>query len=137
MSVEQNKAIARRITEAFNKKNLSILPELFSPEFVWHRPEGDLTFKDFQTSNKELLNAFPDLKIILDDLIAEGDKFVGRWTLSATHKGEFMGIPGTGKKIKINAMTIRRVAGGKCIEGWDLLDNLNMMQQLGVMPKPK
>lgn len=134
MSIEKNKELARRIADAVNKKDPSAIPDLFAPEFVWHIAEGDLTFKDFQKGFTELEKAFPDIKFTVDDLIAEADKFVARCTVSATHKGEFMGIPATGKKIKINYILIRRVAGGKCIEGWDLMDNLTMMQQLGVIP---
>jgi steroid delta-isomerase-like uncharacterized protein len=136
MTVAQNKAIARRITDAFNKGDLSKVLELFSPKFVGHLPEGDTNFKDFKAGAKALFNAFPDAKYTVDELISEGNRFAAYYTINATHKGKFMGIPATGKKIKISAMTIRRVAGGKCVEGWDLMDSLTMMQQLGAMPKP-
>ena len=98
MSVEQNKATARKIVEAFNKKDMSVLSEFFAPGFVQHTPQGDLTFEDFQKSGVAMANGFPDFVMTVEDLIAEGDKFVARWTLSGTHKGEFMGIPATGKK---------------------------------------
>ena len=134
MSIEQNKALARRIVEAFNKKDASTLADLFGPDFVGHTVGKDLTFEEFQKNMIALVHAFPDYAMTIEDLIAEDDKFVARWTLTGTHKGEFMGIPASGKRIDVSAITIRRVAGGKCVEGWDIRDNLKMMQQLGAVP---
>jgi steroid delta-isomerase-like uncharacterized protein len=137
MSTEQTKELAHRLVKLFNSGDMAFISDYFSPEFVGHRPDGDTTYKDFEQGAKELINAFPDMKYGLDDLIAEGDKFMARSTMTGTHKGNFMGIPATGKKVTIWWITIRRVAGGKCVEGWDLLDSLTMMQQLGVMPGQK
>ena len=94
----------------------------------------DLTFEEFQKNMIALVNAFPDYAMAIEDLIAEDDKFVARWTLTGTPKGEFMGIPASCKRIVVNAIAIRRVAGGKCVEGWDIRDNLALMQQLGAVP---
>jgi predicted ester cyclase len=71
------------------------------------------------------------------DVIAEGDKVAARWTLTATHKGEFQGIPPTNKKLTLWGINIDRVAGGKFVEGWVSFDMLSMMQQLGLAPTPK
>jgi steroid delta-isomerase-like uncharacterized protein len=137
MSTEQTKNLAQSLVKLFNSREMSGLPEYFSPEFIGHRADGDATYKDFEKGAKELVKAFPDMKYDLDDLIVEGDKFMARTTMTGTHKGNFLGIPATGKKVKFWWITIRRVADGKCVEGWDLFDSLTLMQQLGVMPGQK
>jgi steroid delta-isomerase-like uncharacterized protein len=78
--------------------------------------------------------AFPDLKYSIVNMIAEGDKVVVQSVASGTHKGEFQGIPPTGKQIKVAAVGIYRIAGGKFVENGGLVDGLGMMQQLGVIP---
>ena len=81
-------------------------------------------------------SAFPDFKVTIDDMIAEGDKVVVRGTWSGTHKGEFMGIPATGKSVSFGVIDTVRIAGGKMVEHWGLMDNFRLMQQLGVIPAP-
>lgn len=93
---------------------------------------GDL--EHIKQSAKALFAGFPDLRITIDDLIAEGDKVVERWTLRSTHKGEFMRIPATGNKMEVTGTTTYRIAGGKIAESWWNADSLGMMQQLGVVP---
>ena len=78
--------------------------------------------------------AFPDLDVHIDELIAEGDTVVGRMTTSGTHKGDFMGIPATGKKATFTEMHMIRLANGKMVDHWGNSDDLGMMQQLGVIP---
>ncbi len=135
MSTEQTKKLAHRLVEIFNSRDMAVIPQYFSSEFIGHRADGDTTYKDFEQGAKELVKAFPDMRFDLDDLIIEGDKFMARSTMTGTHKGKFMGIPATGKKVIFWWITIRRVADGKCVEGWDLFDSLTMMQQLGAIPK--
>jgi predicted ester cyclase len=72
----------------------------------------------------------------VEDIVAEGDKVVTRGTFSGTHKGEFMGINPTGKRISVGVIEILRIADGKMVEHWNLVDSLGMMQQLGVVPPP-
>ena len=79
------------------------------------------------------LSAFPDVNYSIDDILAEGDKTVIRCTVRATHKGTFMGIPATGKRIVIKGVEIDRIAGGKIVEAWGLGDFQGMMTQLGVI----
>jgi predicted ester cyclase len=74
--------------------------------------------------------------LTVDDLIVEGDKAVVRYTITGTHKGAFMGVPPTNKKVTIWVIEIDRFAGGKIVEGWDRFDTLGIMQQLGVVPRP-
>ena len=67
-------------------------------------------------------------------MIAEGDKIVGRVTLTGTHQGELMGIPATGKKVSFSEIHIVRISNGKVVEHWEVADTMSMMQQLGVIP---
>jgi predicted ester cyclase len=83
-----------------------------------------------------LRGVFPDFKATIDDMIAEGDKGVIRQTWSGTQRGEFMGIPPTGKRVSFGVIDIIRIAGGKVVEHWGQMDTMSMMQQLGAIPAP-
>ena len=136
---EQNKALERRfVEEVWNKGNLALIDELVAPNFVDHTappglPPGAEGVKAFV---KMYRDAFPDAQVTIHDILAEGDKVVYRWTGSGTHQGTLFGIPATGKKMSVDGMTIDRISGGKFVESWNILDQLGMMQQLGVIPKP-
>ena len=135
--VEENKALVRReIEEVWNQGKLDLIDEIFAADFVCHiagspdiqGPEGEKQFASmFRT-------AFPDIKFTIEDQIAEGDKVVNRWTYTATHKGELMGISPTGVQVTVTGITIGRYAGGKVLEIWVNSDALGLMQQLGVVP---
>jgi predicted ester cyclase len=140
MSTEQNKALLRRLMEeVFNRGNINLVDELVAPDFVEHEelppgiPPGREAVKQLPTMFR---SAFPDFKVTLDDLIAEGDKVVVRSTWSGTQKGEFMGIAPTGKSVSFGVIDTVRIAGGQVVEHWGQMDNLRMMQQLGVIPAP-
>jgi steroid delta-isomerase-like uncharacterized protein len=137
MSTEENKAIVRRHwEEVINKGNLAAVDETQAANYVYHGsggqefkgPEG---FKQFITMFR---TAFPDLSATVEDVVAEGDKVTHRAIMRGTHKGEFMGIAPTGKQVAISAIVISRFAGGKEVEAWSNLDQLGMMQQIGVAP---
>ena len=81
------------------------------------------------------LAAFPDLRITTDDIIAEGDKVVARWTATGTHLGELMGIPASGRQISFLGMTVHRFADDKIVENWWAYDAMGMMQQITASPK--
>jgi steroid delta-isomerase-like uncharacterized protein len=140
MSIEENKAIVSRATEEiFNKNNLAVVDELYATNFVSHgsdipgvTPDRE-GYKQFVTMSR---TALPDFHTTIEDMIAEGDKVVQRFTARGTHKGEFMGIPPTGKQVTITGIAIDRIAGGKIVENWVNIDMLGMMVQLGVVPPP-
>ena len=122
--LEQNKALFERyVDEVFNKKNVAFIDEFLDPNLVEHK-EDIYAF----------LGAFPDLHVTVEDLIAEGDKIVGRVTLTGTHQGELMGIPATGKKVSFSEILIARISNGKVVELSEVADTMSMMQQLGVIP---
>lgn len=139
MSIEENKALTFRVTEeVFNQRNLDLVDELFDKGCISHASTGDIKGPEAIKQNfSQFLNAFPDLKITIQEQIAEGDKVVERQVATGTQKGEFAGIPPTGKKGTITAIIISRIAGGKIVEGWSNMDELGLMQQLGVVPLPK
>ena len=138
MSADENKVIARQLTEALNAGNMDKLHELLSPEFVSHFPgvPTPMTREQYGQFNKMVKAAFPDFKQTIEDSIAEGDKVVLRMTARGTHNGTFQGIAATGKQFEITGITIRRIADGKIVEEWANPDQLGMMQQLGAFPSP-
>jgi hypothetical protein len=81
-----------------------------------------------------LHEAFPDLHISIEDLIAEGDKVVTRERITGTHRGNYMGLPATGKKVAYNEIIIARFANGRIVETWGVVDVLSLMKQLGALP---
>ena len=140
MSIEENKAIARRLTEeVVNKGNLAVLDEVVDTNIVDHNPmipdqapglEGAKQFFGM------LRTAFPDWDSNIDVIIAEGDKVAVRFSGSGTHQGEFFGIPPTGKQVTTTGNVIYRIAGSKIVDQWINADMLGMLQQLGVVPPP-
>jgi steroid delta-isomerase-like uncharacterized protein len=141
MSIQENKALcARPHEEIFNQGNLALADEIFSPEFTWHEahlpplPKGPESIKLFATMVRV---AFPDLHLILEDRIAEGDRVVNRWTFRGTHRGEFQGVPPTGRAVTISGIDIWRIKDGKIIENQQVVDNLGLLQQLGAIPQPE
>ena len=79
----------------------------------------------------------PDLRIVIDDMIAEDDKVAVRYTIEGTHEGDLFAIPPTGRRVCIESFTVERVSDGKIREHWRITDSLDMMQQLGAIPTPE
>jgi len=139
MSTEENKACSRRVfEEVWNQRKFDVIDEIFATDYVGHffvgSPDihGYEDYKQFVTMN---LNALPDHQFTIEDQIAEGDKVVTQWTGSGTHKGEYMGIPPTGRQYTtVKGITVNRISGGKIVEEWSSWDILDMMQQLGAVP---
>ena len=137
MSVEENKALVRReIEEGWHQGNLVVVKEIYATNFIDHSPFPGTTpdREGIKQFIKIIRDAFPDIKLTIEDLIAESDKVVERLTVTGTNKGEFMGITPTGKQITVPVITINRLAGDKIVERWSISDQLAMMQQLGVIP---
>jgi steroid delta-isomerase-like uncharacterized protein len=140
MSAEQNKAIVRRYFEqVVNGNDRAAAEQLVAPDLVFTSPYTPAPTRDrasFLGMIGMLHAAFPDLTLVERDAVAEGDRVATRWTVSGTHRGEFMGLPATGRRFTITGMSIYRVAGGKIVEGWVNDDSLGMLQQLGALPAP-
>ena len=135
---EGNKFVIRRSFEEFwNKGNLSLADELFTPNYEHH----DTSSPDFgrgpESEKKRAAlyrTAFPDLQLTIEDIIAEGQTVMVRWSCRGTHKGDLSGIAPTGKQFNISGVSVARFTGGKMVEGWVNWDALGLMQQLGVVP---
>ena len=134
---ERNKAVVRRfIEEVQNDKNWDAFDELNADDFI------NLSAPPGVPSDREggkmflgaFLNAFPDCHVTVDDMIAEGDRVVTKKTFTGTHTAELNGIPPTGKRVSIQYVDILRLRDGKIVEHWLSMDQMNFMQQLGVLP---
>lgn len=135
---EENKTIVRRVfEELFNGQNLDAADELYAADYIDNDPAAPDTGTGPERVKQEVqmyLGGFPDLTFTVEDQIAEGDKVVTRWTGSGSFKGEFLGIPPNDKRATITGITIHRLTGGVIQEGWTNMDNLGLLQQIGVIP---
>jgi steroid delta-isomerase-like uncharacterized protein len=133
-----NKAVVRRwIEEVWSGGNLAVLDELIGPEYVLHgaadptTPPGPEGAKRITAAFRD---AFPDLQGVIEDLIAEGDRVVCRWTARATHRGSFAGVAATNRRVTFTGIEIVRVVNGQIVEGWDEVDLLGLLEQLDTAP---
>ena len=136
MSTEENKALLRRLfEEVWNQGNLGTVDELLATDYVLNDPgqmvRGPEGFKAYVSAFRA---AFPDMKATIEDQIAGDDRVAMRFTVQATHTGEFQGIPPTGKQVIMSGIDIQRIVDGKIVENWVNLDALGLLQQLGVFP---
>ncbi|MBD2534166.1 ester cyclase [Nostoc flagelliforme FACHB-838] len=141
MLTEQNKALVLQFYKAFDDHKMEQALELLAPNFVAHlggiaEPLDGEGFKQFGMS---FYLAFGQGQHIFDEVIVSGDRVVTYGKFTATHLGEFQGLPPTGKQINLSIMHIDRVEDGKIVEHWGLGDALGLMQQLGIvfLPAPK
>jgi steroid delta-isomerase-like uncharacterized protein len=136
---EGNKNIVRRLfEEVWNKGNLSLADELFAPTYAHHDPSTPDLGRGPESEKKRATlyrTAFPDFRLTAEDIIAEGETAVVRWSCRGTHKGDLGGIAPTGKQFTISGVSIARFSNGKMVEGWVNWDALGLMQQLGVVPQ--
>jgi steroid delta-isomerase-like uncharacterized protein len=134
MSISENKELIRQYykidgrTEAGLKKYM----DFHDPEYVAHSVMGDITLTQAKQTNMVMLTAFPDLKFDIEDILAEGEKVVVRYTIKGTNHGSYMGVPPTGKKISLTGISIYKILGAKLVESWGVYDRASLMQQLGV-----
>ena len=136
MSVEEIKAVYRRVLkEYFEEGNEAVADELYPANHVNHTMNihGPEEWKQFVAPWRP---AFPDLRFEIEFQVAEGDMVMNHWMAHATHTGDFMGIPATGKKVSFAGMSVGRIVDGKIVEEWSLMDTFGLMQQLGAIPSP-
>jgi steroid delta-isomerase-like uncharacterized protein len=134
MSQANEETMRRLVDEIINNKCLAVIDDIIHPDYVYRTPGQELHGRQ---ALRELLSAYqvalPDLHVKIDDLVCTDNKAVLLFTLSGTHKNELMGIPATGKQVNINGMTCSHFENGQIIEEWELLDQLTMFQQLGMV----
>jgi len=124
---EQNKALAGRAIKALNEHNVDTLSSLFSGEYAPHTGQGNLDRKTAFQGAETLFCAFPDVQWTIEDMVAEGDKVVVRYTIEGTHRGEFRGVAPTGKQVSWRGIVIWRCVGGKIAEGHAVSDDVVQM----------
>lgn len=135
----QNIASVRRlIDEAYNKGNVAVIDELVGASYVRHDTsapgvKGPAGLRQLALGYR---TAFPDIKFVVDDAAAQGNTVYVRYTITGTHRGEFRGIPATGKRFSITGMTSVRCESGKLMESWHNLDFLGLVTQLGIVQAP-
>jgi predicted ester cyclase len=138
MTSEENKALIRRFVAAADRLDFEEATRCLSPDVKVHLPgmPAPLDFDSFFQFGRAWHGAFPDERTEFEDQIAEGHLVVSRMRSTATHRGELMGIPATGRRITVTGIWIDRVAGGQIVERWGEVDMLGMLQQLDVVPAP-
>jgi steroid delta-isomerase-like uncharacterized protein len=136
---ESNKAVVRRLfEEVWNKGQLQVADELLTPNYAHHDSSTPDVGRGPESEKKRATlyrTAFPDLRLTVEDIIAEGETVVARWSCRGTHKGELNGIAPQGKQFNITGVSIARFTNGKMSEGFVNWDALSLMQQLGVVPE--
>jgi steroid delta-isomerase-like uncharacterized protein len=139
MSGQDNKTVVRRYyEEVFNQRRLGLTDQLAVEDYVEHDPfpgQGNGR-ADLKARVQAILGAFAPLQFRLEDLVAEGDRVVARWSQTATHAGGFMGIPPTGRQFTITGIDIHQLRDGRLAEHWHVVDLYGLLQQLGAIPAP-
>ena len=140
MSVDEIREVGRRfVEEVINKQNLAAADELVAENFVELDPlpgqaQGREGLKQILAM---LFAAFPDLHWSVEEDAAEGEKLWSRFTWRGTHRGDFLGVPATGNQVEVNGVVIDRIVEGKMVDSRILMNELSLMQQLGVIPPPE
>jgi len=138
MSIERNKETVRRLYELINTGAVETVGELAVDEYEEHDPlPGQSTGREGLIDRVSILRAALAPHFTIEDMVAEDDKVVVRWTNAGTHVGEFFGIPPTSKTFSIAGIDIYRVADDRLCEHWHVVDQLSMLGQLGVLPSPQ
>lgn len=134
---EQNKTVVRRIVEEhWNNRNAALVSELFASNVSLETPDGVLTgLEGASFLLQAYATAFPDFRLIIDDLLADGNQVVLRWTFTGTHRGPIAGIPASGRQVRVpRGIGIFRIHAGKVDNGYLAWDKYALLQQLGVIP---
>lgn len=139
MNTERNKQIIRRIqTEGMARGNTAVIDELVASDYVNHDfPQEAPGREGFKQTIAMFNTAFPDGEMIVEDQIAEGNKVVTRGVWKGTHKGAFMGVEATGKRVSLPYIDIWTIKDGQGHENWVQLDMMGLMQQMGAVPAPE
>jgi steroid delta-isomerase-like uncharacterized protein len=139
LSTDRRDSLIRRMVEnAFNQGALAMVDELLAPDGVSHTPSWGMP--NTREGLKQLItlfrSAFPDLQCIVEDEISEGDSVAAHWTMRGTHTGLFLGNRPTSRSIVVQGMIFAHIESGRIVEHWTLLDQMSLLQQLGIVPPP-
>lgn len=133
---KDNEAVIRRLHEAIGNQDVDAVERYYSPDVVYHGTGemADADFATFQQFIRAVFEAFPGFSVTQEEVLSDGDKVTYINIYSGTHTGDFMGIPATGKAFSIRSIGVARVSVGKIVEEWENMDEMGLMQQLGVIP---
>ena len=136
---QQNIATIRRFWAGFNAHDLNVWDELCTDDFINYdpglpTPEADL--KTIKQSINAMQTAFPDMSASENDLLADGDKVAVHMTLTGTHKGEFMGVPASGKAVEFSGVWLAHFKSGKIKKQWVYFNAMGLLMQIGAIPAP-
>jgi len=136
-TLESNKKIVRQFFEYFSKGDVTQIENLWGPDYKFHYPGRTNTLgkKESQDLIRQYHSAFPDMKFTIEDQIAEGEMVVTRISVSGTHKGDFMGIVPSNKKISATGIASHKIQNNKIVEEWTEFDMLGIMKQIGAVPE--
>jgi steroid delta-isomerase-like uncharacterized protein len=135
MSEAAEEEVLHGIYEAINTGNLALLDKVVAPDYTEHS-DGFEGVEPFKQQLAAFRAAFPDLRVTVEDLLIDGDRFASRTTVTGTHTGDLMGMPATGRQISVEAVDIGRVENGQAKERWGGLNMYSMLTQLGAIPQP-
>lgn len=137
MASTDNQAIFRRVMEeGFGQGNLAVLDELMAPSFIEHEAGAGDGREGAKAIVTMLHTAFPDLRVTIEEMSADGEKLWARVTFDGTHTGDLLGTPPTGKRVRVEAIDLCRFSAGKLAEHWGVFDRMGMMEQVGVIAHP-
>lgn len=139
-STENLQMMRRWFQEVWNEGKVATIHELLSPNAIGKGQTGQGEIHgpaDFVPFVERIRGAFPDIQITVEDGFSVEDKVVVRWSAAMTHTGDHLGMPATGKPVRVTGITIARIRDGQIIEGWDNWDQLGMLQQIGASQHPE
>lgn len=139
MTVEENKATVRRFIDNFNKKDAETLARNFAEDYVLDFPGGPIAegIDGGRQATSGFIGTFPDLRFATDDLFADRDRVVWRWTMTGTHNDDLGPIPPSGKSVTLTGISMLRLRDGKITEDKVRADMVGLLQQIGAMPEPE
>ena len=142
MSSQENIQLVQRwFREVWNEGKTDTVRELLAPDGVARGQNGSGSElrgpAQFVSFVEQIRGAFPDIHVVIEDILSTEDKVVVRWSATMTHKGDGLGIPASGKPVRSTGISIARIVGGKVVEGWDNWDQLGMLQQIGAYQPPQ
>jgi steroid delta-isomerase-like uncharacterized protein len=137
MSAENKALIVRWFDEVWNQGSTDAIDEMFAPDGVAHGLGPDLRGPaEFKTFHAAFRQAFPDVRVEVDEIVAEGDRVAYRLTAVGTHQGDGLGFAATQRPARFVVMGSARIRDGRIVEGWNVIDQLGMLTQLGVVNPP-
>jgi len=138
MSLEEKKTIARRCLEAISEKDFSVIDQLYDPGYVRHDPDSPQVRnrEEYRKYLQGLCTVFPDLHFTVDDVFAENDQVVCRFSITGTHAYPWRGLPATGKSVALTGINISKITENKVVEDWFNTDIFSLALQLGLIPTP-